>query len=421
MSIPSIELKKFDLNTLERKRLEGNPPTILIIGKRGCLGHNTPVRMYDKSIKMVQDIELGDRLRGDDDAPRTVMEILRGKDRMYKVTQSRGMNYVVNEQHILTLYCKVEKTVFDIKLIDFLRLSNERKKSLRGIRILEDKKITSRIDIELVSEDDMYYGFMVDKNNRFLLSDYTVTHNSGKSTLISDILWHMKKTPLFICMSGTEDGNGEYQKYFHPLLIHSEYKPGIVDGLISRQKKQILDYRNQGFDPKKSPGLSSGILLDDCGFDKQVKKDQNIKMLFMNGRHWKICLMISLQYVMGLPPDVRTNVDYVFCLRDNLQNNQKRLYDNFFGCFDKLEHFKEAFINCTEDYGCMVLDNTSKSVNLEDCVFHYRAVMGRKFKVGSPELYRKLDTLQRSRENDDSDSEEYKSQKKQSIIIKKKK
>lgn len=68
-----------------------------------CLGINTPVIMYDGSIKMVQDIVVGDLLMGDDSTPRTVLSLARGREQMYRVKQLNGDDYVVNESHILSL------------------------------------------------------------------------------------------------------------------------------------------------------------------------------------------------------------------------------------------------------------------------------------------------------------------------------
>ena len=48
-----------------------------------------------------------------------------------------------------------------------------------------------------------------------------------------------------------------------------------------------------------------------------IKKwlESNIRGIFMNGRHWRITFMLTMQYCMDLPPDLRTNIDFVFILR----------------------------------------------------------------------------------------------------------
>jgi hypothetical protein len=90
---------------------------------------------------------------------------------------------------------------------------------------------------------------------------------------------------------------------------------------------------------------------------------------------------------MDLPPALRANVDYVFILRENIIQNREKLYKSFFGIFPNFDMFNKVMDACTENYECIVLDNTSKSNRIEDCVFWYKARMHKNFKVGAPEYW----------------------------------
>jgi superfamily II DNA or RNA helicase len=68
-----------------------------------CLGKNTPILMFDGTLKMVQDIVVGDELMGDDSTRRDVYSICSGTEQMYKIVQSSGESFVANESHILSL------------------------------------------------------------------------------------------------------------------------------------------------------------------------------------------------------------------------------------------------------------------------------------------------------------------------------
>lgn len=68
-----------------------------------CFGIGTPLRMYDGTVKMVQDIVVGDRLMGPDGSPRTVTSLASGKQQLYRVIPNRGESWVCNESHILSL------------------------------------------------------------------------------------------------------------------------------------------------------------------------------------------------------------------------------------------------------------------------------------------------------------------------------
>ncbi len=240
---------------------------------------------------------------------------------------------------------------------------------------------------------------------------------TGKSTLIKDLMEKMSKIPMFVVMSGTEEGNGYYKEFVHPLCVHGDYKPDVVSNIINQQKNKLKKCIKLNINPNERPDLGVGLLLDDCGYDKKIMNQKDIRLLFMNGRHWKICFLVSLQYMMGMPPDLRTNIDFVFCLRENIAANQKKLYDNFFGCFKKFSHFQETFNACTNNYECLVLDNTSKSTKIEDCVFYYKAEPNLHFKIGSRQLWAYLD--QRYNEHYDEDNNEEEQKKFNTISIRK--
>ena len=171
---------------------------ILLYGSPGCgkcLGINTPVLMFDQTIKMVQDIIVGDKLMGDDKTERIVYSLARGREQMYKICQKEGDDYVVNESHILSLIriknClvksveSVESVEFDdfvdIELTEYLKLTDDEKENLMGYKVnLSNSgskfKLTT---IQVVKLDiDDYYGFEISGNRRFLLGDHTVTHNT---------------------------------------------------------------------------------------------------------------------------------------------------------------------------------------------------------------------------------------------------
>ena len=68
-----------------------------------CLGRGTKVVMFDGTLKNVEDVEVGDQLMGDDSTPRNVLSLARGREKMYWVRQNKGIDYRVNESHILSL------------------------------------------------------------------------------------------------------------------------------------------------------------------------------------------------------------------------------------------------------------------------------------------------------------------------------
>ena len=123
--IPKIKIKRFNPEILELKRINGYTCTIVVIGKKGsgkCMKRDTPVLMSDGSIKMVQDIIIGDKLMGDDSEPRNVLSTCTGYDEMYKIKQMKGEDYTTNGAHILSL--KKEGQIIDISVNDYFKFKS---------------------------------------------------------------------------------------------------------------------------------------------------------------------------------------------------------------------------------------------------------------------------------------------------------
>lgn len=92
-------------------------------GRGKCLARDTPVLLFDGSIKAVQDIVVGDQLMGDDSTCREVLSLARGREMMYRVVdESRpSESYVVNKSHILSLKHKHTAKIVDMSIVDYLR------------------------------------------------------------------------------------------------------------------------------------------------------------------------------------------------------------------------------------------------------------------------------------------------------------
>lgn len=223
--------------------------------------------------------------------------------------------------------------------------------------------------------------------------------DTGKSFLVKDLLFYHQDIPIGTVMSGTEAGNGFYAQHVPKLFIHDEYNAVIIEKILKRQKtvlKQIeedkLNYGKTTIDPR------SFVILDDCLYDDKWTRDKLMRLLFMNGRHWKIMLIITMQYPLGIPPTLRTNIDYVFILREPSGSNRKRIYENYASMFPSFEAFCEVLDNTTESYECMVINNNAKSNKLTDQIFWYKAEEHPHFKLGSKEFWKLSENIA---DNDD--------------------
>jgi hypothetical protein len=204
---------------------------------------------------------------------------------------------------------------------------------------------------------------------------------TGKSTLVEDIMWYQQHIPVGAIMSATEEANETYSRMAPPLFIYKNFDADALVRLINRQKKMKALYKQNGdslpFDHR------AFVLMDDCMYDKKNFKGPLMRELFMNGRHWDLFVLITLQYVMDITPEIRTNTDYIFALKENVRKNRERLYNEFFGVFPSFQHFDALFLEVTQDWRCLVLDTTVPSTEIEDCVFWYKAVKRPRFRLGA--------------------------------------
>lgn len=213
--------------------------------------------------------------------------------------------------------------------------------------------------------------------------------DTGKSYLVRDLLFYHQDVPIGTVISGTEAGNGFYSSHVPKLFIHDEYNTVLIENVLRRQKvvlkqmkKEVESYKKSNIDPR------SFVILDDCLYDNTWAKDKMMRLLFMNGRHWKVMLIITMQYPLGIPPNLRTNIDYVFILREPYATNRKRIWENYASMFPTFESFASILDQTTENFECLVINNNAKSNKITDQVFWYKAASHPDFKLGSKEFWK---------------------------------
>lgn len=219
----------------------------LPVGCGKCLHPDTNVLMLNGSLKKVSEIKPSDVLIGPDGCPRIVKSTVTGIDKLYTIrNDTQDVKYTVNSEHILTLYNIETKSVEDVSLQSVFsnvhkyrgirtslvhlggRTAKERyrfiesffkgqKKYTTSIKSLVDKLVfigrslgfgmfsilnqngdswtitkskkrqiasTYQFSIEYHSIGE-YCGFELTGDGRFLLGDFTVTHNTATAINIS--------------------------------------------------------------------------------------------------------------------------------------------------------------------------------------------------------------------------------------------
>lgn len=121
---------------------------IMISATAGCLGINTPILMYNGTIKSVQDVKVGDQVMGPDSTPRTVLQLHRGQSQLYKINPTKGDSWICNKEHILT--------VWD----DRVHQSIRNYKNTKHVTALLDYPLEKVLSRKLTPRGDVAYMFL---------------------------------------------------------------------------------------------------------------------------------------------------------------------------------------------------------------------------------------------------------------------
>ena len=205
---------------------------------------------------------------------------------------------------------------------------------------------------------------------------------SGKSCAIRDLMYHKRYIPIGQIISGSEKANPFFYKFFPSSYIEDEYTEETLDNILKRQVKIKEFAKQQKMMNKREIDTRFLIVFDDCLHDGRWTKAKQIKNIFMNGRHFGIFFVLSMQYVIGIPPNLRTNIDYVFIFRDYSIQNRKKLYENFGGSIPTFSLFC-SLMDHLDKYECLVICTDADKIKFQSQVTYFKAKMRDNFRFGS--------------------------------------
>jgi len=209
---------------------------------------------------------------------------------------------------------------------------------------------------------------------------------SGKSHLSRDIIHtlSLRNMPYGKVYSGTEHCSPFFKKFFPQMFIEQTFTDQDIANILQMQHRKVKKVAKRlHVDDGKCAENNMLLVLDDMMSEDDIwKKSKHFKKLFTEGRHYNILFLMTLQYVLGIPPTLRDNIDYVFLF--NCEGNAlKKMYENYGSSIPTLKMFKTILAQCTKEYSCLVIDKTCTSNRLEDKIFFYKAKDPGKFKFGS--------------------------------------
>lgn len=248
---------------------------------------------------------------------------------------------------------------------------------LKKITKFKTNSLLSDITIEPLGEGT-YYGFQIDGNKRFLLGDFTITHNTS---LIENLCYyHKHKYPVARMFIGTESGYQKFSDIFHPLYVSNYYDEEQEISHIKRQRTCVME-NSKGY-----TGNYAINILDDVSDDPKIYKTKVMKGIFKLGsQHWEQLFLLGSQYAIDMPPDIRKATSYVAIFREPEELERKKLYQNFGGLAGSYQNFCDLMDQITGNHTCLIFKKRSQSNKLEDCIFYFQTKILGKWKFGCNE------------------------------------
>lgn len=332
------ELKDFQVKTVKWMKVhENNNDGGLLMNEAGlgkCHKIDTPILMFDGTIKKVQDINVGESLMGDNSTSRKVLSLARGVDIMYEIISSNDESYIVNQEHILCLKVseksRIQSTIYrkydkckkrSLQVIWFENLKwnkktfnlNERKQAeefLKNVNHEQDLEIAVKDYIKLnntIQNKLKGYKVSVEFPEKYLNVDpYIIGLCLGDETLIK------------------QEKFQEFQELKEYNLIHNKHIPMIYKcnsrGNRLKLLAGLLDSNGSIVDDKCIFNFSkeSEKLIDDIiylarsiGF--ACYKSKQKKMCWSNGYHkeddyYIISISGNIYEIPSLYPREKSNI-----------------------------------------------------------------------------------------------------------------
>ena len=180
--------------------------------------------------------------------------------------------------------------------------------------------------------------------------------NSGKSQMLRYLYDQQKHLfrSVFVCCP-TESVNHFYEDIVKKQNIFDTYNEQWVEKLIERMTAE-----NAGKPDNKASHIL--LILDDLCSDTNFHQSKTFKKLCTRGRHIKIAVVITAQYIYQIPPVARNNSDFILCSQMNTQGLDLLTTEFLFGNLTKKE-FIDIYYKNTADYSFLVINNNCTKSN----------------------------------------------------------
>ena len=220
--------------------------------------------------------------------------------------------------------------------------------------------VTILIIINIMTETIKVKPFILNTLGEHATILLTAKRRQGKSTCIKSLIYFYYNIGIkvgIIC-SSSEHIDPFYQKFFPGSFIYDNCNKAF-DKIWNRQNKIALENKKRKEKGEKEIDSRILVVLDDVIHDaKEWNKNESLRNIMFNGRHYGITLIIATQYLKALTPDIRANFDYFFIFNTNNIEDIKKIYETCGGMFGTQQTFIKIINECTKNYNILVIRNT---------------------------------------------------------------
>ena len=185
---------------------------------------------------------------------------------------------------------------------------------------------------------------------------------SGKSQLLRYIISKNKhKFDKMFLVCPTQAINDFYEEsLFKKNDIFENYSDNWVNALM----KKMGEINAKKTNDKECKHVL--LVLDDVCSDTDFHHSKTLKQLATKGRHYKVSLFITCQYLYHVPPIFRSNVDWMLVGQINSQGLEILTSEFIAGEITKPEFIK-MYYRATSNYGFLLINNNSTKCNDDLC------------------------------------------------------
>lgn len=205
---------------------------------------------------------------------------------------------------------------------------------------------------EKVVVENTLFKFDLKKIPRDGTMVFIAPRRTGKSVAINTVGRAMNFDRVVLVCNGRDEASYWGSK-IKKAYIYTSFEDDVIREILNGQNK-LWKALNRGSDKTRFP-IDLLFILEDFSSCKKVMNSPLLADIVSNCRRIRICFMMSSQYLRNIVPNVLTNFDVSFLLKEIMPKNRKLLHENFGGNLPR-DAWDDLFSKATNKRRIMVCD-----------------------------------------------------------------